>query len=97
MQVKVLLKVRQVGRQEGSEFQAKGTAYVNQISDSKRRVMMAELEEVRRTGEQSVRGTEVCNGQRADYKDQIGKDLVGQSKKLRPSSKDSGQPCRPSH
>lgn len=36
-------------------------------------------------------------GQRADYEDQIGKDLAGRSKELRPSSKDSGQPCRPSH
>lgn len=42
VQVKIILKVRQVERQGGSEFQAKGTACVNQRSDSKRKVMMGE-------------------------------------------------------
>lgn len=95
MQVKILLKVGQGRWQEESEFQAKGTAHVNQISDSKRRVMMEELEEVGGTG--GAQRYAMGRGQRADYEDQIGKDLAGHSKELRPSSKDSGQPCRPSH
>lgn len=58
---------------------------------------MRSLEKVRRSGEWSVRGTETCDGQRADYRVQIGKGLADHSKELRLSLQENRQPCHSSH
>lgn len=90
MQVKIIVTVRQIGGQGGSEFQAKGTACVNQRSDSKRRVMTGNW---RKPGRENRvgRGQRHADGRKTDHTGlQVRRGGVDHGEELRLSPRTAG-------